>query len=366
MSKNKNMKSHLEKLPEKTGRKRRMLMLTAVLFVLMMTGGVLAQWAGVFSSTKKSTSNVGDISPASLTTTPKEFVYAGGNLISTEEPPGGCIITLSSGGQSVAESTPSGNPNTSSFSFTASCNWTVTKNASFINITSPLSGSGNSVVNFTVDNNPLTTPRSGMISVNGGISPQTFTIYQGMPLADVPRTHPFYTEIGRLAAKGLAIGCTPANSYCPEQNVTRQEMAYLIIGAFNPPGYVPPAPASQRFNDVAPSNPYYAQIEQMALLQITLGCSASPPLYCPADLVTREQMAAFFIRSLHAPGYLPPAPATQRFNDVPPENIFYAHIEEMAVRNITLGCSAAPPLYCPALNVTRGQMAAFLVRAFNL
>jgi hypothetical protein len=75
-------------------------------------------------------------------------------------------------------------------------------------------------------------------------------------------------------------------------------------------------------------------------------------------------MAAFIIRALHAPGYIPPVPPSQRFLDVPPSNVFYGHIEEMAVRQITLGCGGGN--YCPSLAVTRGQMAAFLVRAFNL
>jgi hypothetical protein len=75
-------------------------------------------------------------------------------------------------------------------------------------------------------------------------------------------------------------------------------------------------------------------------------------------------MAAFIIRALHEPGYTPPTPAMQRFLDVPPTNAFYAHIEEMAVLQITLGCGGGN--YCPSLPVSRGQMAAFLVRAFNL
>jgi hypothetical protein len=102
----------------------------------------------------------------------------------------------------------------------------------------------------------------------------------------------------------------------------------------------------------------------MAVRQITLGCSANPPLYCPTANVTREQMAAFIVRALHAPGYMPPAPASQRFADVPPTNPFYAFIDEMAARGITLGCGGSN--YCPKEVVTRGQMAAFLVRAFNL
>jgi hypothetical protein len=121
-------------------------------------------------------------------------------------------------------------------------------------------------------------------------------------------------------------------------------------------------PAQQRFLDVPPTNPFYAFIEQMAIRQITLGCGGSN--YCPADPVLREQMAAFIIRALHPPGYIPPAPAQQRFLDVPPTNPFYAFIEEMAVRQITLGCGGGN--YCPSDSVTRGQMAAFLVRAFEI
>jgi len=59
------------------------------------------------------------------------------------------------------------------------------------------------------------------------------------------------------------------------------------------------------------------------------------------------------------------APSAQRFNDVPPSNLFYREIDRMAVTQVTLGCSSSPPLYCPSDFVTRRQMAAFLVRAFN-
>src|SRR5262249_53761139 len=75
------------------------------------------------------------------------------------------------------------------------------------------------------------------------------------------------------------------------------------------------------------------------------------------------QMAAFITRALGETS--PPTPAQQRFVDVPPSNPFYAFIEQMAVRKITLGCSANPPQYCPSDPVTRAQMAAFLTRAFD-
>jgi RHS repeat-associated protein/uncharacterized repeat protein (TIGR01451 family) len=217
---------------------------------------------------------------------------------------------------------------------------------------------GANTVSYTVASNTSASVRSGTINIAG----RNLTVLQGVPFNDVPETHPFYTFISKLSARGITLGCGGGN-YCPGLAVTRDQMAAFIIRALG--DFNPPAPASQRFNDVEPSNIFYSFIDEMAVKQITLGCSTNPPLYCPSLNVTREQMAAFIIRSLHAPGYQPPPPSTQRFNDVAPSNIFYSFIDEMAVRQITLGCSTSPPLYCPLLNVTRDQMAAFLIRAFD-
>src|SRR5436189_2171407 len=60
----------------------------------------------------------------------------------------------------------------------------------------------------------------------------------------------------------------------------------------------PPTPPSQRFQDVAPGTLFYNFIDRLAVLRITLGCQSNPPLYCPSDPVKREQMAAFLIRAL--------------------------------------------------------------------
>jgi hypothetical protein len=60
----------------------------------------------------------------------------------------------------------------------------------------------------------------------------------------------------------------------------------------------------------------------------------------------------------------PPLPPTQRFNDVPSSRSGYPFIDQMAQRGITLGCGGDN--YCPDAVVTRAQMAAFLVRAFDL
>ena len=159
------------------------------------------------------------------------------------------------------------------------------------------------------------------------------------------------------------MGCNPnPPMYCPGQPTTRAEMAVFIsraLGQFNPR-----TPLSQRYADVTPSNFAYAAIEEVASRGIisTLNCPAGN--FCPNAPITREEMAIWIIRALS--DFNPSTPAMQRFNDVPSSRPGYAFIEEMFQRGITLGCSTAPPLYCPDDPVTREQMATFLVRAFNL
>jgi hypothetical protein len=236
----------------------------------------------------------------------------------------------------------------------AGCSWTASSDSpGFISITSGSSGSGPGTVSFSITENTTASPRSGTITIAG----QTFTVLQGAAFADVPQGHPFYTVIGKMSARGITQGCGQ-NLYCPDDPVTRGQMAVFIIralGEFNPP-----APPLQRFVDVPPSNSFYAFIDQMAVRQITLGCGG--PFYCPEDPVLREQMAAFILRGLGE--FNPPDPPMQRFLDVGPTNGFYRFIDRMAVLQITLGCGGGN--YCPSQAVTRGQMAAFLVRAFNL
>jgi subtilisin family serine protease len=262
--------------------------------------------------------------------------------------------TISSSSASFSANGGSGSVNVTSV---AACGWIAETTASWITITGGSSGTGNGAVSYSIGGNLGSTIRSGAIIVGG----QTFTVYQGINFTDVPQGSLFYDEIGKLSARGVTIGCGNGN-YCPNDPVTRQEMAAFILrslGEFNPP-----TPPSQRFNDVPPANQFYNFIDRLAALNITLGCTPDHLMYCPGDPVLREQMAAFLLRGLGE--FSPPTPPTQRFNDVPSSNQFYNFIDRIAVLNITFGCSVSPPLYCPGSAVTRAEMAAFLVRAFNL
>jgi hypothetical protein len=104
-------------------------------------------------------------------------------------------------------------------------------------------------------------------------------------------------------------------------------------------------------------------IDWLALSGITHGCN--PPVndrFCPDAYVTRGQMAAFLHRALG--DVLTPSEPVQFVDD--DGSTFEADIEWLGSTGVTRGCN--PPVndrYCPSDNVTRGQMAAFLVRAFG-
>ncbi|HEX9712695.1 MAG TPA: S-layer homology domain-containing protein, partial [Actinomycetota bacterium] len=120
--------------------------------------------------------------------------------------------------------------------------------------------------------------------------------------------------------------------------------------------------AGQTFEDVSPTHPFFNFIETLVAEGITAGCSTSPPKYCPSSSVTRGQMAVFLIRAMGEEGNLEPYEGT--FSDVPITHSFALYIEHLARLEITGGCGGGK--YCPSSSVTRGQMAVFLVKAFEL
>ena len=108
-------------------------------------------------------------------------------------------------------------------------------------------------------------------------------------------------------------------------------------------------------------NVHEGSIEAIATAGITRGCN--PPAndrYCPIDSVTRGQMAAFLVRALDLD------PVGDDFFSDDADSVFEDDINRLAASGITRGCN--PPAndnYCPDKPVTRGQMAAFLVRAYG-
>jgi hypothetical protein len=114
------------------------------------------------------------------------------------------------------------------------------------------------------------------------------------PFTDVPISDGFCKYVKRMLDLAITTGCGGGN-YCPNQNVTRDQMAAFIIRAVegNPPaGY---CGSSAPFSDVPVSNGFCGHIKRMAELGITTGCGGGN--YCPGQTVSRDQMAAFLGRA---------------------------------------------------------------------
>jgi len=176
--------------------------------------------------------------------------------------------------------------------------------------------------------------------------------------SDVPPSHMFYYYIETIYEEGITAGCAAGN-FCPDNPVTRAQMAIFLEKAKRGASYVPPAPVGL-FLDVPTSHWAAAWIERLANDQITAGCGSG--IYCPEAVVTRAQMAVFLLKAEHGSTYVPPA-ATGLFLDVPTSHWAAAWIEKLADEDITAGCGTNT--YCPDNPVTRGQMAVFLTKTFG-
>ncbi len=115
--------------------------------------------------------------------------------------------------------------------------------------------------------------------------------------ADVPCVSPFAPWIEQLAAEGVTGGCGGGN-YCPDQSVTRAQMAIFLLKTSLGSSYSPPTPVGL-FGDVPVGSFGAGFIEDLYTRGITGGCQTSPLLYCPANAVLRQQMATFLVRTFH-------------------------------------------------------------------
>lgn len=184
--------------------------------------------------------------------------------------------------------------------------------------------------------------------------------------SDVPQDYWAYAYIEALHEAGLTGGYTDG-TYRPENAVTRAEMAVFLERGMRGAAYVPPTGKPGSFGDV--STAYWASdwIEQLYFDGITSGCSTAPRRYCPEQEVTRAEMAIFLERARRWPDFSTPPSATGAiFEDVSESHWAADWIEELYQDAITSGCSLDPPMYCPGSDVTRAEMAVFLVKAFDL
>lgn len=139
----------------------------------------------------------------------------------------------------------------------------------------------------------------------------------------------FTADIDRIAAAGITLGCNPPgnNRFCPEQPVTRGQMAAFLARALHLP-----AAGGDSFTDDNGSV-FAGDIERIRAAGITSGCN--PPdndRYCPDRPVTRAEMASFLARALGlTPVTVTPRPVTidlisrEEWGAEPPRGTFTTH-----------------------------------------
>ena len=242
------------------------------------------------------------------------------------------IRALFKGDGSVKDAWDSVNANGNTTSFTSTRSSSV---QAYMDPETPTSGFWRSLV-----------VKPGLTTASVLGSTQPATPYPGTPFVDIADST-FRNDIAWLYGSGITVGCS-AESFCPASDVTRGQMAAFIVRAMNLP-----ATTVDAFTDDEDSI-FENDIDRLAAAGIALGCGGDR--YCPDDPMLRDDMAAFLARALDLP-----ATSTDYFDD-DDGNVREDDIDAIATTGVTTGCGER--LYCPSGKVTRGQMAAFLHRAF--
>ncbi len=127
--------------------------------------------------------------------------------------------------------------------------------------------------------------------------------------------------------------------------------------------YGPPAGASQGFWDIGRAGFHTPAVTILDHAGILDGTECDEGRFCPDGLMNRWVMAVWIYRALGLDE--PDTGESETFSDV--RNSWWSgHVNHLTDQGITLGCDEDSTLYCPYKVVTRGQMASFLVRAFDI
>jgi glucose/arabinose dehydrogenase len=88
---------------------------------------------------------------------------------------------------------------------------------------------------------------------------------------DVSAASPYCAWIEELARRGVVSGCG-AGGYCPEAAVTRAQMAVFTLATLEGSAFVPPACTTPMFADVPAASPSCRWIEELARRGVAGGC----------------------------------------------------------------------------------------------
>ena len=167
--------------------------------------------------------------------------------------------------------------------------------------------------------------------------------------------------IEKAADWGITVGCERAR-FCPDETITRRQMAAFLYRAARW-NYGPPAALSGQtsLGDV-PFNAWYRPFAEWA---VETGVMSAPfGEFAPGRLVTRGEMAEMLTAAFeHLSGAVATEGLFADMTDYPVRTVRAA--EGLYKAGVAKGCSTHPRQFCPERPVTRAQMASFLVRALE-
>ncbi len=195
-----------------------------------------------------------------------------------------------------------------------------------------------------------------------------WVLHIGDSFNDVPQTHGAYKYVETIYHYNITVGCTTSD-YCPTNTTTRGQMAVFIgkslvlLGALTAPACDPNTNPSP-FSDVSETNPICPYTTALYNAGIVVGYPDGT--YRPTLEVTRGQMAVYIANSMVYAGIVPALDTctTPPFNDVPVTHPACDHILTIFNNGVVVGCGNGN--YCPTSPVTRGQMAIYISKGFQL
>ena len=127
---------------------------------------------------------------------------------------------------------------------------------------------------------------------------------------------------------------------------------------------IPQQSVFAEYDDAEDAGTHQANVEFLRQRGVLDGTECSQGRFCPSEPVQRWVMAVWLVRVLD--GEDPKFSNDYGFVDVESGQWWRPYVERLAELEVTRGCSAKPLKFCPYDNLTRAQMASFLVRAYNL
>jgi hypothetical protein len=131
---------------------------------------------------------------------------------------------------------------------------------------------GQSTHQIVFDAGPAgTTMHCSVIETNNGCPSPAASKNIQVDFNDVPPSHPFHDFVDTVARNQITVGCGGGN-YCPGQNIPRSQMAVFLLKSKLGASHVPPPATGSVFLDVHPGDFAADWIEELAGLGITGGC----------------------------------------------------------------------------------------------